>query len=527
MSPAARLSVPLSVPLSGRLFRPAVAFFLSLGVVLSAPAARADAGAGVLAVTAPWEVSSLDPARHGYVFTRLQIAETLVDVDKAGGLIPGLAERWQVDAAGVVWTLALRPGVVFHDGTPMTAEAVVASLRTAAAKPGPLSSVPLDSIAAVGDAVEIRLKEPFAPLLATLAGTASQILAPSSYGPDGIVTQVIGTGPFKLQEVKPPQSLSAVRFDRYWGKPAGVEKMTYLASGRGETRAMMAESGDADVVYTLDPASRQRLQRNPAVTVQALPLPRTVSVKLNAGDPALSDLRVRRALALAVDRGGIATGLLREPGSAAGQMFPPGTGDWTLPEGLPLRADLQQAAALLTEAGWAPGADGLRYRDGKPLTLTLRTFPDRPELPVIATALQAQWRQIGVDVAVSVGNSSDIPAGHRDGTLQMGLMARSFGLVPDPLVTALQDFGPGGGDWGAMNWSSAAMEQALATLKRGADPASAVALRQTVSRILLAEVPVIPVSWYQQTVAVSKRVSGLTLDPYERSYRLSEVTWAR
>ncbi|GAB3117621.1 ABC transporter substrate-binding protein [Novispirillum itersonii] len=511
-----------------RLRRPVSALLLSLGLALPAPAALADAPAGILTVTAPWEVSSLDPARHGYVFTRLQIAETLVDVDKAGGLVPGLAEGWQVDAAGVVWTLTLRRGVLFHDGTPMTAETVAAALRTAAAKPGPLASAPLESIAVGGpETVVIRLKEPFAPLLATLAGTAAQILAPASYGPDGTVTQVIGTGPFRLTEVKPPQSLAAERFDRYWGQPAGVGKMTYLAAGRGETRAMMAESGDADVVYTLDPASRQRLQRNPAVTVQALPLPRTVSVKLNAGDPALSDLRVRRALALAVDRGGIATGLLREPGSAAGQMFPPGTGDWPLPEGLPLRADLTQAAALLTEAGWVPGSDGLRSRDGKPLKLTLRTFPDRPELPVIATALQAQWREIGVDVAVSVGNSSDVPAGHRDGTLQMALMARSFGLVPDPLVTALQDFGPGGGDWGAMNWSSPAMEQALATLKRGTDPATATGLRQTVSRILLAELPVIPVSWYQQTVAVSKRVSGLTLDPYERSYRLSEVTWVR
>ncbi len=506
----------------------ASALCLGIGAVLPVPDAQANAASGVLSVVAPWEVSSLDPARHGYVFTRLQIAETLVDADRAGALAPGLAERWQADAAGLAWTLTLRAGVVFHDGTPMTADAVVKALRIAAAKPGPLASVPLESIAADGpQTVVIRLKEPFSPLLATLAGTANQILAPASYAADGAVTQVIGTGPFRLEEVKPPQSLSAVRFDRYWGRPAGVEKLSYLAAGRGETRAMMAESGDADVVYTLDPASRQRLSRNPAVTVQALPLPRTVSVKVNSGDPVLSDVRVRRALAVAVDRGNIATGLLREPGSAAGQMFPPGTGDWTLADGLPLRADPAQASALLAEAGWTRGGDGLLVRDGQPLKLALRTFPDRPELPVIATALQAQWREIGVDVSVSVGNSGDVPAGHRDGTLQLALMARSFGLVPDPLVTALQDFGPGGGDWGAMNWSSPAMEQALTALKRGTDTAALPGLRQSVSKILLAEMPVIPVSWYQQTVAVSKQVTGLTLDPYERSYRLSEVSWVR
>lgn len=480
---------------------------------------------GVLDVVAPWEIGSLDPSRHGYVFTRLQVAETLVDVDRAGALSPGLASQWSVSEDGLIWALTLREGVVFHDGSPLTAEAVVTALRHAAAKPGPLAKTPFVSISVQGPGrVEIRLREPYSPLLAVLSGSASQILAPASYTSEGEVINVIGTGPFRIDRVQPPQSLSAVRFDRYWGRPADVERLTYLAAGRGETRAMLAESGDADIVYTLDPASRARLKRSPSLQVLSLPLPRTVLVKVNAGHPILKDQGVRTALALSIDRAAIATGLLREPDAGAGQIFPPGTGDWSLSAGLPLRADPDSAGRLLTEAGWIPGPDGIRQREGKPLRLTLKTFPDRPELPILATALQAQWRAIGVDVAVAVGNSSDIPSGHRDGTLELALLARTFALVPDPLVTAAQDYGQGGGDWGAMNWSAPAVATALADLTRGGDPATMAALRQQVARALLVDLPVIPVTWYQQTAAVSTSVQGLTLDPYERSYRLSDVT---
>ncbi|MFP3616167.1 ABC transporter substrate-binding protein, partial [Paraburkholderia sp. SIMBA_050] len=86
---------------------------------------------------------------------------------------------------------------------------------------------------------------------------------------------------------------------------------------------------------------------------------------------------------------------------------------------------------LLAEARFRPDADGLLRRGPDRLALTLRTFPDRPELPVIAAAIQEQWRQVGVAVRVAVGNSSDIPFGHRDGTLEVGLLARNFGVVPD------------------------------------------------------------------------------------------------
>jgi peptide/nickel transport system substrate-binding protein len=168
----------------------------------------------------------------------------------------------------------------------------------------------------------------------------------------------------------------------------------------------------------------------------------------------------------------------------------------------------------------------VRVRNGVPFRLSLRSFPDRPELPPIAAALQDQLRQVGIAVSVAIGNSSEIPAGHRDGTLQMALFARNFSLVPDPIGTMLADFGPGGGDWGAMGWSSPEMARALDRLSAATDPEERARLRGEIAAILQAELPVLPIAWYEHTLAASKRLAGVSLDPLELSYRISAMRWA-
>lgn len=235
---------------------------------------------------------------------------------------------------------------------------------------------------------------------------------------------------------------------------------------------------------------------------------------------------MRQALSLSIDRASIAKALLRDPELAATQLFSPTLKGWHDPALAPLAHDPATAAQLLAQAGWKRTADGLRDAQGQPLHLALRTFPDRSELPIIASALQEQWRQAGIAVQVSIGNSGDIPLGLRDSSLQLGLAARNYATVPDPTGTLVQDFGPGGGDWGAMGWASEALVKALAELSRGT-PASgrAAALRAEVTRMLQAELPIIPITWYRQQVAVSQRVIGVRLDPLERSYRLTGMGW--
>jgi peptide/nickel transport system substrate-binding protein len=505
------------------------------GLLLAAPVlasffggpARAD-DARPLAVVAPWEITGLDPARSGYVFARLQIAETLVTADDGGRPVASLAQAWTTSDDRLVWRFGLRPDAVFHDGTPVTADAAVASLRRARANAaGVLAGLPIVAIEAEPGAVVIRTERPFLSLPAFLAHSSTIVLAPAAYDGAGAVTAMIGTGPYRATVVEPPLKVEAVRFDRWWGPAPRIARLSYLAVGRGETRTVMAESGQADIVHVLAPEAIERLRRNSRLAVTVLPVPRTRAVKLNAGRPPFSDVRAREAFSLAIDREGIAAALLRSPPSAATQMFPPGLGDWHVAGMAPLRHDPARAKALLAEAGWRPGPDGILAKDGTPFRVTLRTFSDRPELPPVATAMQGQLKDVGIDLRVAIVNSGEIPAGHRDGTLDLALFARNFALVPDPLGTMLQDFGPQGGDWGAMGWSSQRLGEILAALGAEADPARQAALRGEVARILQAELPVVPIAWYDYAVAANRRVTDVSVDPLELSYRIAAMGWAR
>jgi len=480
-----------------------------------------------LQIVGPWEIAGLSPASSGHVFTRMQITETLMNASDDGMPLPGLAERWRVSDDGLAWHFTLRAAARFHDSTAVTAAAVVRGLQAARVAPALLSQAPIRSVEAEGAAVVIRLTQPYGALPALLAHSSTMVLAPVSYAADGAVRSIVGSGPYRVASMAPPQHVEAVVFDGYDGPPPAIERVRYLAAGRSETRALMAEGGQADLAYGLDPASLVRLRKRGQVRVDTVTLPRTVILKVNAGLPALKDVRVRQALSLAIDRPGIAKALLRDPELAATQLFPPTMKAWHHSALPPLKQDPDAAARLLAEAGWRRAPDGLRDASGQPLRLSLRTFPDRPELPLIASALQEQWRQAGIAVQVSIGNSGDIPLGHRDGSLQLGLAARNYATVPDPTGTLMQDFGTSGGDWGAMGWRSDAVARALAELSRGTSSAErAAALRTQVTAVLQAELPVIPVTWYRQQVAVGRRLEGVSLDPLERSYRLTAMRWA-
>ncbi len=502
---------------------------LSTTAMAQSPTPAATPGAErTLQIVAPWEVNGLQPASSGFIFSRMQIAETLVDADDEGRYKPGLARAWQVSEDGLVWRFELRPKARFHDSSPVTAAATLPSLRAARVEPATLSLAPIEAIEAEGDhTVVIRLKARYAALPALLAHSSTVILAPAAQDAQGKVTKIIATGPYRIESLQPPQQLTAVRFAEYDGPEPAIGRTRYLAAGRAETRALMAESGQADLAYTLDPASLQRIRATRKLQIESVTLPRTTLLKLNAALPALKDVRVRQALSLGIDRAGIAKALLRDPEMAAGQLFPASMGQWhdaALPA---LGHDPAAAQALLAEAGWKQDDKGvLRNARGEAMQLKLRTFPDRPELPIIATALQEQWRQLGIGIEVAIGNSGDIPLGHRDGTLELGLAARNYGNLPDPVASLAQDFSPKGGDWGAMGWSDSTLNEALATLSAGtAAEAESARLRHKVASILQSQLPVIPVSWYRQQVAVGKRVENVRVDPFERSYRITDMRW--
>jgi len=479
---------------------------------------------GALRIVGPWEITSIDPLRAGYLFSRMEVVETLVDADDQGALRPGLATGWSVTEDGLTWRFHLPGGVTFHDGTPLTSAAAVTALERARVEPGALAAAPIASLAAEGADVVVRLSTPYALLPSLLAHSSTQVLAPASFDGD-VVRRIIGTGPYRIASLEPPQRFSVTYFEDWRGARPIISSATFLSVARAESRALLAESGQADLSFGLDPPSLARLRQSPMVSIVAVTIPRTIILKLNAGHPALRDRRVREAISLALDRTGITRALLRDPEMAATQLLPPTLATWHAPDLAPLVTNLDRAQALLSEAGWQRDGAGWRDAGGNPVRLALRTFPDRPELPTMATAVQEQLRQLGIDTRIEVGNSSDVPAGHRDGSLELALAARNYANFPDPVATLLQDYGANGGDWGAMGWSDAQVVDALQTLAARPTQADVSALRRRVVATLQSELPVIPVAWYRQTVAVNPRVSGVTLDPLERSYRVSEMSW--
>jgi peptide/nickel transport system substrate-binding protein len=373
----------------------------------------------------------------------------------------------------------------------------------------------------------VDLTEPFAPLPAVLAHTSTQILAPSSYGPDQAVAKVVGSGPYQVSHIEPPAKVELAAFEQWQGEKPEIPEVTYQAVGRAESRALMAESGQSDVTFGMDPTSLQKIKQAGKLDIAAVTLPRSILLKANSGHGILGDVQVRRALSLALDRESMATALLRDPEMAATQLFPPSLPDWHQASAVPFEHDPAGARKLLADAGWVPGSDGVLVRDGRKFTVTLRTFPDRPELPILATAIQAKLKELGIAVDVKVGNSSEIPAGHKDGSLELALYSRNYALVPDALVTLAEDFAPEGGDYGAMGWNDPALTSALHVLASGNDAGQAAESRGKVTDILQDQLPVIPVAWYRQSAVVSPRVDGVVLDPLERSWRLSDLTWKK
>ncbi|MCO4052774.1 MAG: ABC transporter substrate-binding protein [Bosea sp.] len=496
----------------------------SVSAMMSAIPAAAFAEPGVLRVAAPWEYTSNEPSDTGYIMARMQIAETLVMVEPDGKLVGGVAESWSVAEDRLTWRFPIRSGLTFHDGSPLTAEAAVASLKLALAGES-MQQIPVDELKAEGNAVVIRTKTPFSHLPTVLVDYASVILAPASYGADGKVVRVIGSGPFKIAKIDGKTVLELERFDGYRGGPANVAKARYTAVPNGDTRSNVAIAGDADIIFTTVPSATPRIDAGGQMKVTSLTIPRIRVLAFNSGIAQFEDARVRRAISMAIDRQGIASAVLRHPGSAATQLIPPVLTEWHN-KALPAYSrDVTGARALLDQAGWVPGADGVRARNGVRLSATMMTIANRPELTVIGQAMQAQLKDIGVEISVDPVPSANIPAAIRDGTMQMSMFARTYVNVPEVIATIIPDFTRERSTWGTLNWTGRDKVKALADeYVASFDPSRKQTIRDAITRLIHDETPVTAVAWFEHTVAVSGRVQGLVIDPYETRYMLHSVT---
>lgn len=477
-----------------------------------------------LSISGPWEISSLDPSKQGYMLIRMQVIETLLNVSEKGVITSGLATKWQSSEDGLLWNFTLRDNVTFHDGSELDATAVVRSLAFAQRKHGALNKAEVRSISAISDnEIQIELRKPYAAFASLLTNYANAILSPASYESSGAVKTLYGTGPYQMESFAPPHKFTVKKFEGYWGDEAKINFATYLTGHRAESRLLQAKSGEADIVFNLEPSMLGQLKSGNEVNVHSDLIPRTMFVKVNAGHPYLNDARARKALSMAIDRASIAKNVLGVPGSETSQLMPNSMSQWFIAGVKDTDLNLEQANALLADLGWKRGETGVLERDGGPFKLTMMTYADRPELTTVATAIQAQWAKLGVELKVDVTNSSMIPASHQDGSLQLALIARNFGINADPLPIISSDFANGGGDWGTMNWSNAMVDGAIAELLHSQDKERAFELSQQVAKEIYQDTPVIAISSYSQHTSVNKRVKNFKFDPFERNYFINQM----
>ena len=360
------------------------------------------------------DVLTLDPhqANDTATFRVLRhVYETLVSYDADLGVVPSLAASWQrID--GRTWEFELRPGVVFHDGTPLRAADVARSLERlrdpAFAAPASFLLQMLETIDAVGDdVVRLTTGEPFAPLINHLAHPAAAIVSAATLqGREGGEAGALpGTGPYHIERWDPATRLVLRRFDEWWGSPDGPTSLVFRPVPDPAVRAIELEVGAADIAFDLLALDAARLERRPSLRVESVETLLTHDVGFNTCKPPFDDPRVRRAIGHGLDLPGLVAAVYDGAATRARGPLPAGTFG-AVDDLEPRPYDADRARAALRDAGF-----------GDRLTASLFTLPD-PRMMAAAEIVQAQLADIGIDVRIVTSDAgaflADTAAGQHD-----------------------------------------------------------------------------------------------------------------
>ena len=335
---------------------------LLLGVSAAALLAGAAMAKDDLTIAIQLEPPHLDPtsAAAGAIDSVLysNVFEGLTRFDSAGDVIPGLAKSWEISEDGLTYTFMLNEGVTFHDGTTMGAEDVKFSLDRIGAEDSANAQKALYSAIAEVNVidpmtVEVKLSEANGNMLFNLAWGDAVIVAPESI--EGIKQTPIGTGAFKFDSWTQGDKIELSRNDSYWGTPAVLTNATFkfISDPTAALGAMMAE--DIDVFSGFPaPENLPQFEADPRFQVLVGSTEGETILSTNNKMPPFDNVKVREALAHAIDRQAIIDGAMFGYGTPIGTHFAPHN-----PAYVDLTAmssyDPEKAKTLLAEAGFADG----------------------------------------------------------------------------------------------------------------------------------------------------------------------------
>lgn len=330
------------------------------------------------------------------------IYETLVALTPLFETEPRLAESWELIEPNT-WRFNLRQDVVFHDGTPFTAEAVAWTFARVAESGGGTLLLGEDSVEIIDDyTVEVTPAEPNILLPMQLAAPRTgSIMAPGSSNADARV----GTGPFREVEYVAGEHHIVEAFPDYWGGAPGLQQITFRYMPDPTTRMLAIQAGEVDLVFDVP--------REVAVQIDGMSRVRLVTTDVGAysalsfnihGEPPFDlgqDPVIREAVSSAINRDEIIAAAWQGNAIANNTMVPEGVlGSAAELVNGPLY-DPDYARQILDEAGWSEGTDGIREKDGRRLRLDMVVgFPSAEIHMPMPEFVQAHLREIGIEIEI-------------------------------------------------------------------------------------------------------------------------------
>jgi peptide/nickel transport system substrate-binding protein len=499
----------------------AVAVIIDAGTVCVAQVPQR--GGTVTAVYSVETHALFSPAGGGgnALFTATKVLERLIRLQHDGTFTPELATAWSLSDDGRTYTFQLRENVRWHDGEPFGAEDVE---FTALAMWQQLGANPmLQRIAGARVAAPLRVEISFhdpAPefaVLASLAGSGGLVLPRHLYAGTDLTrnpynNKPVGTGPFRFKEWVRGSHVEFVRNSDYWDAPLPyLDKLIIRYIQDRGARAAAMEAGEVQVGVST-PLSRQdinRLAETPRFTVsQQGALAEFMNLEMNLSNPILADLKVRQAIAHAIDRDFVANVLMRGLGTAARGPIAPWQPFHNANVQQDYPVDLDRARALLDAAGY-PQKRGGRF------TLHVVATPWYEENAQMAALVRQQLRRIGVE--------TEIETPDRSAAMRQIYMDRDFDIAisnnvsyVDPVLrtTLLYTSENIGRTFGnASGYANPEVDRIARAMLFETNAQKRSAMADDFQRIVSRDIPIIPIAWKGNVMIYDRTVHNVTARP--------------
>ncbi|HTJ77451.1 MAG TPA: peptide ABC transporter substrate-binding protein [Rariglobus sp.] len=450
----------------------------------------------------------------------------VIETPSGVGVAPGVAERWDVSSDGLVYTFHLRTDARWSDGRPVTATDFVRSyeriLTPALAAEYAYQLYPLVGAEAFNkgtltDFTQVGVKAIDAQTLQlTINNRTPYLLEEMKHYawfavPMDVIAKFnglarkgtdwtrpgnfVGNGPFILKEWKPNQRLVVTRSPTYWDRATvKLDEIDFMPIESGETEERMFRSGQLEKTESLPLNKIAVYKRDFPLMYREDPYYGVYFYRLNVTKPPLNDVRVRRALAIAIDRDAIVRDILRGGQKPAWNFTPPSPSFVSTAR---IPDNLTEARRLLSEAG---------YPDGKNFPHVELLYNTLEAHRTIAEAIQQMWKtRLGVDITLRNQEWKVYLDSQNTGNYQI-TRAGWIGDYPDPSTfVGMWMTGAGNNQTG---WSNSTYDRLLRASTSAATEAERMADYQQLEQILADEVPVIPIYFYTHVYALNPYVKG-------------------